>query len=285
MTVIWNKTRRGFLSPSPTTTTTTPSSDLMVSTRRQRGKTRTPTEGTPPSAGNGDEYEERTPEPRKTRGTKRAKTTAGGKQQRKHHKKAKLSRLPDMPIDILYEVRRALSCACVIPDAMRFPDIFSRPPQRSNADLLDFKDPQQISHKQIIPPPLAGCFRDGPGGRQAATLSFRDYRNGLRESFVWSTLHGSYIIVNPPAGVSNQMLQNCANPEARISAWTVLVRICGSCLEEMYFLCFPPTPSERSTIPLRAIDFNTPWDDNGIAPSIGMSTLPSFCVLCTCVFP
>ena len=83
------------------------SSALMVSTR-QRGKSHKPTEGSPPPADSGDEYEEQTPAPRKTRGAKRVKTTAGGNQHQKRRKTAKLSRLPDMPIDILYEVRRSL---------------------------------------------------------------------------------------------------------------------------------------------------------------------------------
>lgn len=83
-----------------------PSSTPMVSTR-QAGRTRKSAEKSSPPADSGDEYEERTPEPNKTRGTKRvrtAKTTAKGKQQEKRRKKAKLSMLPEMPIDILYEV-------------------------------------------------------------------------------------------------------------------------------------------------------------------------------------
>lgn len=79
----------------------------MVSTR-QAGKTRKSAEESSPPADSGEEYEERTPEPNKTRGTKRArtaKTAVKGKQQEKRRKKAKLSMLPGMPVDILYEVR------------------------------------------------------------------------------------------------------------------------------------------------------------------------------------
>ena len=68
-----------------------------------------------------------------------------------------------------------LSRARMLPDVMEFPDIFSHPPRRSNADLLDFKVPQQISYKQIIAPRLAGCFQDDPRGREATMLSFRDH--------------------------------------------------------------------------------------------------------------
>ena len=54
------------------------------------------------------EYEEGAPESSKTRGIKRArtsKTASKDKQQGKRRKTAKLSMLPDMPVDILYEVR------------------------------------------------------------------------------------------------------------------------------------------------------------------------------------
>ena len=111
----------------------------MVSTR-QVGKTRRSVEeGTPPADG-GEEYEELAPEPNKTRGTKRArvaKATVKGKEQEKRRKKAKLSMLPGMPVDILYEVRRPLLYHDVAVNAEPFPDIFSRPPKGLDARLLD----------------------------------------------------------------------------------------------------------------------------------------------------
>ena len=67
-----------------------------------------------------------------------------------------------------------LSCARASSNAVKSPDIFSRPPWRSNAGLLDLKDPQQIPYKQIITPRLADCFQDDPGGREATVLSFGD---------------------------------------------------------------------------------------------------------------
>ena len=167
----------------------------MVSTRQQ-ARTRKPIEETPPSTGNRDEHEEQTPNPRKTRGKKRAETLAGGRRQQNLREEVKLSRFPNLPIDILYEVRRSLH-AGVFPDTTKFPDIFLRPPRRSNADLLDLKEPQQIPYKQVIAPRLAGCFRDDPEDGEATTLPFRDYRNGLRETFVQSTLHGLYIVFQP----------------------------------------------------------------------------------------
>ena len=58
-----------------------------------------------------EEYKVPTPELDETRGTKRARTakkTAKGEQQGEPHKKAKLSMLPEMPVDILDEVCRCL---------------------------------------------------------------------------------------------------------------------------------------------------------------------------------
>ena len=79
----------------------------MVSSRQAR-KTRKPVEGDSPLADSDEQYQEFPPEPNKLRGTRRvrtAKMTAMGKQQEKPSKKAKLSMLPGMPVDILYEVR------------------------------------------------------------------------------------------------------------------------------------------------------------------------------------
>jgi len=44
--------------------------------------------------------------------------------------------LPEMPVDILYEVHGSL-LHYVLVDAITPPDIFSRPPKGSNAHLLD----------------------------------------------------------------------------------------------------------------------------------------------------
>lgn len=115
----------------------------MVSTR-QAGKTRKSAAAAPSPADSGDEYEERTPESSKTGGIKRvraSKTTAKGNQQGKRRKIAKLSMLPDMPIDILYEVRESFLYHVFV-DAKWLPDILSRPPERSDGDLLDFEDSQ-----------------------------------------------------------------------------------------------------------------------------------------------
>ena len=132
------------LHPLPTTTITGLRRLTMVSTR-QAGKSREPAEEDFNPAGSGDEYEARTPEPTKTRGTKRArttKTTVKNKGVDKRRKKAKLSMLPGMPIDILYEVR-GLSCVAfsLIQNAL-YIDIFSRPPEGFAPHFLDIENPQ-----------------------------------------------------------------------------------------------------------------------------------------------
>ena len=87
----------------------------MVSTRRSV-KARKITEGDLlPSDGDG-EYEEPTTQAGKTRGTKRARSAktddeeaeerAKKKEEERRRKKAKLSMLPEMPVDILFEVRQ-----------------------------------------------------------------------------------------------------------------------------------------------------------------------------------
>jgi len=164
----------------------------MVSTQ-QVGKTRKSAEETSPPADSGDEYEERTPEPNGTRGTKRTrttKTTVKGKQQKKRRKKAKLSMLPEMPVDILYEVHGTL-LPDVLVDATTPPDILSRPPKGSDAHLLDGEGLQRIPYQQIIATCLAGVVRHDPEERAAASLSFRNDRNGIREPFVRTMLYGS----------------------------------------------------------------------------------------------
>ena len=79
----------------------------MVLTRQQ-ARTHKPVEENPPSTGNGYEHEGRSPKSRKKRGKRRAKTMSGGKGQRKRNETTKLSRLLDMPVDILNEVRGSL---------------------------------------------------------------------------------------------------------------------------------------------------------------------------------
>ena len=86
----------------------------MVSTR-QASKSQQRTEEDSLPAASGDGYEERTPESNNTRGKKRVKTTditVEEKEAAKRLKKAKLRRLPEMPIDILYEVRESFRFTC-----------------------------------------------------------------------------------------------------------------------------------------------------------------------------
>jgi len=136
----------------------------MVSTR-QAVKARKSAGETFSPAGSGDEHEEGTPEPSKTRGTKRARTTkmtAEDQRRERRRKAAKLSMLPGMPVDILYEVGGSLLLHVVV-DAQRFLDIFSRPPKRSVAHLLDGEGSQRVPYQKVIATYLAGLIRDDPG--------------------------------------------------------------------------------------------------------------------------
>ena len=87
----------------------------MVSTRRSVNS-RKIAEGELPPSDVDEEYEEPATQAGKTRGTKRARSTkTSGKETEKRtkknkeerrRKKAKLSMLPEMPVDILFEVRQ-----------------------------------------------------------------------------------------------------------------------------------------------------------------------------------
>jgi hypothetical protein len=66
------------------------------------------------SVNSGGECKEKTPEHDETRGKKRARTTkvaAKDKEAQKRRKKGKLSMLPEMPVDILYEVCTPTLCS------------------------------------------------------------------------------------------------------------------------------------------------------------------------------
>ena len=93
----------------------------MVSTRQSVKSQKTAERELAPSEVE-EEYEEPTTQAGKTRGTKRARSTktggkeiekrAKGKEEERRRKKAKLSMLPEMPIDILYEVCQIISTRC-----------------------------------------------------------------------------------------------------------------------------------------------------------------------------
>lgn len=132
----------------------------MVSNRRA-GKSRQPTEEDFCPTDSSDEYEEReerAPVTNKARGTKRVRATKPRDKDRvtvKRHKKANLSMLPGMPIDILYEVRESLPFH-LLADIKCFPDILSCPPEGTAPHLLDGEDSQWVPHQQVITTYLAG---------------------------------------------------------------------------------------------------------------------------------
>lgn len=229
----------------------------MVSTRHAE-RMHKAAEESPPPADSGDEYEEPSPEPNRTRVTKRARTgaaTAKDKQQEKRSAKAKLWMLPEMPIDVLYEVGTPLWHHIFIYTKV-FPDLFPRPPKRPLAYFLDGEHPQRVPHQQVIATCLAGLVQDDPGERAGATMPLRDNRNGICEPFVRPTLHGLCTDCQCYLPPTNWLLQNCAGYRSLTSHWTVLMRICRPCVEEMYFLLPLPAPFWHSMILPRAINLD-----------------------------
>jgi len=103
-------------------------------------------------------------------------------------------------------------------------------------------------------------------------------------------LYGQGCMVCVPAASglarsSNYWLQICADVHPAIPARPALVRLCGRCIEEMYFLHFLSAPFGHSMIPPRAIDLYAARPD-GFSYGTNMSeVLPTFRVKCACIFP
>ena len=97
-------------------------------------------------------------------------------------------------------------------------------------------------------------------------------------------MHGLYIIVNRLASISNQKLQKCAKARPLIKAWTVFVKACEPCINEMYSLCSSSTLFEHSMILSRAINFAHLWSRWAMDEFyIREVPVPSFGE-CACVF-
>jgi len=235
----------------------------MVSTR-QAGKTRkSADEGSPP-VDSDEEYEERVPEHNKTRGTKRArtaKTTVKGKQQGKRRKKAKLSMLPEMSIDILYEV-----CGCllqgVLVDAIT-PQIFSLVHPR---DLLRVSWTAKVFNEFLTSKSSRhvwqASFSTIPKSEQPPACP-----SGMTEMAYANLLYGQCCMVcgpvtNAHTRPSNYWPQNCASTSPLIPAWRALVRLCGSCVDEMYVPHFSSPTFGSSTIPPSAMSPSSAWLDD-----------------------
>ena len=84
---------------------------------------------------------------------------------------------------------------------------------------------------------------------------------------------------------SNGRWQNCANANPPIIAWCALVRLCGPCVEEMYFPCPSSPPLEHLMTPPRTIDLWDAESDNLICGTDIYKILPSFRVTCARIFP
>jgi len=107
----------------------------MVSTRQAEKLREVAEQSSPPNDG-GEEHEERAPELDGTRSAKRAKTDkTKAKQQGKLRKKAKLSMLPEMPVDILHEVRGCPS-----------PSPYRTPPDVRTSQIFSLVHPRDLLH-------------------------------------------------------------------------------------------------------------------------------------------
>ncbi|KAF9645813.1 hypothetical protein BDM02DRAFT_399008 [Thelephora ganbajun] len=171
----------------------------MATTKRKPETRKSAEEGLSP-ADSGDEYEERTPEPSKTRGKKRARTakmTAKDKQQEKRRKKANLSMLPEMPIDILYEI-------------------------------FSLVHPRDLLHISWTAKVLNG-FLTSKSSRHVWQASFKTVpENEQPPPCPPEMTEMAYANL-----VYGQCCMNCSNTHPTIPAWRALVRVCGHCVEEI----------------------------------------------------
>ena len=113
--------------------------------------------------------------------------------------------------------------------------------------------------------------------------------SGITEMAYANLLYGQLCmvcvpVVNRIARPSNQRSQNCAIDGPLIAAWRALMRVCGPCVEKMYFFRFSSSPFGYSTIIPSAIDMRkTPTGDLNLSQML--EVLPTFWVKCGCIFP
>jgi len=85
-------------------------------------------------------------------------------------------------------------------------------------------------------------------------------------------------LVLPP----NQRLQSCGSSGPPIPAWSALTRLCGSCVNKLYFFHLSSTPFGHSTVIPRAITLYQALTGSFGCPSEMAESLPTFGV-CACV--
>ena len=113
--------------------------------------------------------------------------------------------------------------------------------------------------------------------------------SGITEMAYANLLYGQccmvcVLVVNRLARPSNIGLQNCAIDGPLIAAWHALVRVCGPCVDKMYFFYFSSTSFGHSTIIPSAIDVYATLTD-GLSLSQVFEVLPTFRVKCGYRFP
>jgi len=99
----------------------------------------------------------------KSRASTRTTSKQKGKQHQKRRNAGKLSRLPDMPLDILYEVSHRTKYIIYdgVPEPMdlMFADILPRSSGGPTADVVGQQALSERSHKQVLEAGLGSRFR------------------------------------------------------------------------------------------------------------------------------
>ena len=114
--------------------------------------------------------------------------------------------------------------------------------------------------------------------------------SGMTEMAYANLLYGQCCMVCGPVTdvltcPSNYWLQNCACTGPLIPAWRALVRLCGSCVDEMYVPHFSPNLFGNSTIPQSAMDPYNARPDSLTRETVGdmCEVLPMFRVRRVCI--
>jgi len=108
--------------------------------------------------------------------TKRRKTTGGGQKKVTKRRKGKLSKLPDMPLDVLYEVTFGQPQGIERYRGHFTADLLATSPARSPQDLMDDQGISPRSHEYLVQDGLDELIRLR---RRASRLPRRHERGGV----------------------------------------------------------------------------------------------------------
>ena len=90
---------------------------------------------------------------------KKRKTTGSGQKEASKRRKGKLSKLPDMPLDVLYEVMLEKPRGIERHWTYLAVDLFAPSPARSPQDLMDHQGIPSRSHNYLVQNGLEGLVR------------------------------------------------------------------------------------------------------------------------------